>query len=322
MKFLCTLLSVLMLTACAFGACAEAEPIAFADAAVEQAIREALGVSADAPLTTDDLAKVVSFDCMSEDVATLADIAMCVNLESFILRYENNPRVFSLRPFENLTRLQFFRIDGNVLNTAPVAALPELKTMQIGGRVTTLDLSPLAGRTNLDSFFLTRRALDGNTDFSPLTSHTNLRKATLPKLREGELRPLLESWPNLQYLCVWGGPITTDDLAALSTRKLEVLSLSPDEPIDDFSPLAEQKELFRIQAGSLTDAGLKSLAGSVPGLRKLSFSAEDTTDFTPLLSLEKLEMVYAYGGRLLTLRETLKDTDVVVSTPATLRNEM
>ena len=167
MKFLCALLAVIMLTACAFGACAEAEPVAFADAAVEQAIREALGVSADAPLTTDDLAKVVSFDCMSEDVTTLADIAMCVNLESFILRYENNPRVFSLTPFENLTRLQFFRIDGNVLNTAPVAALPELKTLQIGGRATTLDLSPLAGRTNLDSFYLTRRALDGNTDFSP-----------------------------------------------------------------------------------------------------------------------------------------------------------
>ena len=310
MKFLCTLLSVLMLTACAFGACAEAETVAFADVAVEQAIRETLGVSADAPLTTNDLAKVVSFDCMSEDVATLADIAMCVNLESFILRYENNPRVFSLRPFENLTRLQFFRIDGNVLNTAPVAALPELKTMQIGGRATTLDLSPLAGRTNLDSFYLTRRALDGNTDFSPLTSHTNLRKATLPKLREGELRPLLESWPNLQYLCVWGGPITTDDLAALSTRKLEVLSLSPDEPIDDFSPLAEQKELFRVQADRMTDAGLESLAESV---QKLYLNGALLTDFSPLLRLENLEQINMYVGDGLALRETVKDTAVEIN---------
>ena len=313
MKFLCTLLSVLMLTACAFGACAEAETVAFADAAVEQAIREALGVSADAPLTADDLAKVVSFDCMSEDVATLADIAMCVNLESFILRYENNPRVFSLRPFENLTRLQFFRIDGNVLNTAPVAALPELKTMQIGGRATTLDLSPLAGRTNLDSFYLTRRALDGNTDFSPLTSHTNLRKATLPKLREGELRPLLESWPNLQYLNVWGGPVTTDDLAALATRKLQVLSLNPDKPIDDFSPLAEQKELFRVQAGRMTDAGLESLAESVPGLKKLYLNGALLTDFSPLLRLENLEQINMYVGDGLALRETLKDTAVEIN---------
>ena len=313
MKFLCALLSVVMLTACAFGACAEAETVAFADAAVEQAIREALGVSADAPLTADDLAKVVSFDCMSEDVATLADIAMCVNLESFILRYENNPRVFSLRPFENLTRLQFFRIDGNVLNTAPVAALPELKTMQIGGRATTLDLSPLAGRTNLDSFYLTRRALDGNTDFSPLTSHTNLRKATLPKLREGELRPLLESWPNLQYLNVWGGPVTTDDLAGLATRTLKVLVLNPDEPIDDFSPLAEQKELFRVQAGRMTDAGLESLAESVPGLKKLYLNGALLTDFSPLLRLENLEQINMYVGDGLALRETLKDTAVEIN---------
>ena len=313
MKFLCALLAVVMLTACAFGACAEAETVAFADAAVEQAIREALGVSANAPLTADDLAKVVSFDCMSEDVATLADIAMCVNLESFILRYENNPRVFSLRPFENLTRLQFFRIDGNVLNTAPVAALPELKTMQIGGRATTLDLSPLAGRTNLDSFYLTRRALDGNTDFSPLTSHTNLRKATLPKLREGELRPLLESWPNLQYLNVWGGPVTTDDLAALATRKLQVLSLNPDKPIDDFSPLAEQKELFRVQAGRMTDAGLESLAESVPGLKKLYLNGALLIDFSPLLRLENLEQINMYVGDGLALRETLKDTAVEIN---------
>ena len=313
MKFLCALLAVVMLTACAFGACAEAETVAFADAAVEQAIREALGVSANAPLTADDLAKVVSFDCMSEDVATLADIAMCVNLESFILRYENNPRVFSLRPFENLTRLQFFRIDGNVLNTAPVAALPELNTMQIGGRATTLDLSPLAGRTNLDSFYLTRRALDGNTDFSPLTSHTNLRKATLPKLREGELRPLLESWPNLQYLNVWGGPVTTDDLAALATRKLQVLSLNPDKPIDDFSPLAEQKELFRVQAGRMTDAGLESLAESVPGLQKLYLNGALLIDFSPLLRLENLEQINMYVGDGLALRETLKDTAVEIN---------
>ena len=59
MKFLCALLAVVMLTACAFGACAEAEPVAFADAAVEQAIRETLGVSADAPLTNDDLAMIL-----------------------------------------------------------------------------------------------------------------------------------------------------------------------------------------------------------------------------------------------------------------------
>lgn len=313
MKFLCALLAVVMLTACAFGACAEAETVAFADVAVEQAIREALGVSAAAPLTTDDLAKVVSFDCMSEDVATLADIAMCVNLESFILRYENNPRVFSLRPFENLTRLQFFRIDGNVLNTAPVAALPELTALQIGGSVTQLDLSPLAGRDNLTAFFLTKRALEGDTDLTPLKSHANLKQATLPKLREGELRPLLESWPNLQYLNVWGGPVTTDDLAALATRKLQVLSLNPDKPIDDFSPLAEQKELFRVQADRMTDAGLESLAESVPGLKKLYLNGALLTDFSPLLRLENLEQINMYVGDGLALRETLKDTAVEIN---------
>ena len=312
MKFLCALLSVLMLTACAFGACAEAETVAFADVAVEQAIRETLGVSADAPLTTDDLAMILEFDGEAGEIQTLEDFALCKNLESFILRGSKTP-AYDLTPFAGLEKLRFFRVDGNVLNTAPVAALPELTALQIGGSVTQLDLSPLAGRDNLTAFFLTKRALEGDTDLTPLKSHANLKQATLPKLREGELRPLLESWPNLQYLNVWGGPVTTDDLAALATRKLQVLSLNPDKPIDDFSPLAEQKELFRVQAGRMTDAGLESLAESVPGLKKLYLNGALLTDFSPLLRLENLEQINMYVGDGLALRETLKDTAVEIN---------
>ncbi len=312
MKFLCTLLSVLMLTACAFGACAEAETVAFADVAVEQAIRETLGVSADAPLTTDDLAMILEFDGEAGEIQTLEDFALCKNLESFILRGSKTP-AYDLTPFAGLEKLRFFRIDGDVLNTAPVAALPELTALQIGGSVTQLDLSPLAGRDNLTAFFLTKRALEGDTDLTPLKSHANLKQATLPKLREGELRPLLESWPNLQYLNVSGGPITTDDLAALATRRLEALSLSPDEPIDDFSPLAKQKELFRVQADRMTDAGLESLAESVPGLQKLYLNGALLIDFSPLLRLENLEQINMYVGDGLALRETLKDTAVEIN---------
>ena len=312
MKFLCTLLSVLMLTTCAFGACAEAETVAFADVAVEQAIRETLGVSADAPLTTDDLAMILEFDGEAGEIQTLEDFALCKNLESFILRGSKTP-AYDLTPFAGLEKLRFFRVDGNVLNTAPVAALPELTALQIGGSVTQLDLSPLAGRDNLTAFFLTKRALEGDTDLTPLKSHANLKQATLPKLREGELRPLLESWPNLQYLNVSGGPITTDDLAALATRKLRVLSLNPDKPIDDFSPLAKQKELFRVQADRMTDAGLESLAESVPGLQKLYLNGALLTDFSPLLRLENLEQINMYVGDGLALRETLKDTAVEIN---------
>ena len=312
MKFLCTLLSVLMLTACAFGACAEAETVAFADVAVEQAIRETLGVSADAPLTTDDLAMILEFDGEAGEIQTLEDFALCKNLESFILRGSKTP-AYDLTPFAGLEKLRFFRIDGDVLNTAPVAALPELTALQIGGSVTQLDLSPLAGRDNLTAFFLTKRALEGDTDLTPLKSHANLKQATLPKLREGELRPLLESWPNLQYLNVWGGPVTTDDLAALATRKLQVISLNPDKPIDDFSPLAGQKELFRVQADRMTDAGLESLAESVPGLKKLYLNGALLTDFSPLLRLENLEQINMYVGDGLALRETLKDTAVEIN---------
>lgn len=313
MKFLCAVLSILMLCACAFGACAEAEAVTFADSMIEKAIRETLDAADDAPLTTDDLAKVLEFDCDADGVETLRDLAYCVNLESFILRGETSA-AFSLTPFGGLTKLTFFRIDGNVISTAPVAALPQLKTLQIGGYVSELDLSPLEGRDNLESFYLKKRAQETETDLSPLMSHVNLRQATLPELNEGELRPLLESWPELRYLNVSAGTVTTDDLAALATRKLNVLQLSANgEMIHDFSPLAAQTELYRVDAAQMDNEGLASLAESVPGLRKLFVNTAEITDFTPLLSLEQLEMVQAYGGHVLTLRETLKDTAVEIN---------
>lgn len=313
MKFLCAVLSILMLCACAFGACAEAEAVTFADSMIEKAIRETLDAADDAPLTTDDLAKVLEFDCDAEGVETLRDLAYCVNLESFILRGETSA-AFSLTPFGGLTKLTFFRIDGNVISTAPVAALPQLKTLQIGGYVSELDLSPLEGRDNMESFYLKKRAQETETDLSPLMSHVNLRQATLPELNEGELRPLLESWPELRYLNVSAGTVTTDDLAALATRKLNVLQLSANgEMIHDFSPLAAQTELYRVDAAQMDNEGLASLAESVPGLRKLFVNTAEITDFTPLLSLEQLEMVQAYGGHVLTLRETLKDMAVEIN---------
>lgn len=313
MKFLCAVLSILMLCACAFGACAEAEAVTFADSMIEKAIRETLDAADDAPLTTDDLAKVLEFDCDADGVETLRDLAYCVNLESFILRGETSA-AFSLTPFGGLTKLTFFRIDGNVISTAPVAALPQLKTLQIGGYVSELDLSPLEGRDNMESFYLKKRAQETETDLSPLMSHVNLRQATLPELNEGELRPLLESWPELRYLNVSAGIVTTDDLAALATRELNVLQLSANgEMIHDFSPLAAQTELYRVDAAQMDNEGLASLAESVPGLRKLFVNTAEITDFTPLLSLEQLEMVQAYGGHVLTLRETLKDTAVEIN---------
>lgn len=287
-----------MLCACAFGACAETEAVTFADAAIEKAIRKTLNAAEDTPLTTDDLAKVLEFDCDADGVETLRDLAYCVNLESFILRGETSA-AFSLTPFGGLTKLTFFRMDGNVINTAPVAALPQLKTLQIGGYVSELDLSPLAGRDNLESFYLKKRAQETETDLSPLQSHANLRQATLPELR---------------YLNVSAGTVTTDDLAALATRELNVLQLSANgEMIRDFSPLAAQTELYRVDVTQMDNEGLVSLAQAVPGLKKLFVNTENITDFTPLLSLAQLEMVQSYGGHLLTLRETLKDTAVEIN---------
>ena len=53
---LCLLLALCIL----LGACAMAEPVTFEDPVIESAIREALGVSQDEPVTTDQLETLTS----------------------------------------------------------------------------------------------------------------------------------------------------------------------------------------------------------------------------------------------------------------------
>ena len=63
----------------------------------------------------------------------------------------------------------------------------------------------------------------------------------------------------------------------------------------------------------MTDAGLESLAESVPGLQKLYLNGALLIDFSPLLRLENLEQINMYVGDGLALRETLKDTAVEIN---------
>lgn len=285
---LCLLLALCIL----LGACAMAEPVTFEDPVIESAIREALGVSQDEPVTTDQLETLTSLRSHENGVTTLNDLAKCKNLEE--LRLEANAKTkFNLEPLRDLTSLQHLDLDGVVLNIAPVMELPNLRSLSIQGMVGNLDFTPIEGHDSLEIIYLLNRATNTLTDFMPLQSQKSMRTVTLP-LREEEVQPLLESWPNLEYFALYSCRVTTDELSTMATRKLRRLQvkLYDDQPAD-FSWLSEQPDLYWIILFNCNpdDAALASLAKAAPGLEYLEFSGKNITDFTPLQSMQLKRLV-------------------------------
>lgn len=305
---LCLLLALCIL----LGACAMAEPVTFEDPVIESAIREALGVSQDEPVTTDQLETLTSLGCHENGVTTLNDLAKCKNLEGLSLT-ANAKTKFNLEPLRDLTSLQHLDLDGVVLNIAPVMELPNLRSLSIQGMVGNLDFTPIEGHDSLEIIYLLNRATNTLTDFMPLQSQKSMRTVTLP-LREEEVRPLLESWPNLEYFALYSCSVTTDELSTMATRKLRRLQvkLYDDQPMD-FSWLSEQPDLYWVVLSCSPDnAALASLAKAAPRLEYLYLSGKNITDFTPLQSmqLKKLAIHDISKETRTALEEMLPDVEI------------
>lgn len=292
MKNLRVSLCLLLALCCLLGSCAVAESVTFADPVIESAIREALNVSPDDPITTDQLDTITSLCSTENGVTTLEDLAKCKNLEGLSLT-ANAKTKFNLEPLRGLTSLERLTINGVVLTIAPAAELPNLRSLSIRGIVENLDFTPIEGHDSLEIIDMYNRAANNATNFMPLQSQKSMRTVTLP-LREEEVQPLLESWPNLEYFALYSCRVTTDELSTMATRKLRRLQvkLYDDQPMD-FSWLAEQPDLYWILLYDChpDDAALVSLTQAVPGLYYLELSGKNITDFTPLQSMQLERLV-------------------------------
>ena len=141
------------------------------------------------------------------------------------------------------------------------------------------------------------------------------RFLTWPPHTSPELtRPLLESWPNLEYFALYSCSVTTDELSTMATRKLRRLQvkLYDDQPMD-FSWLSEQPDLYWVVLSCSPDnAALASLAKAAPRLEYLYLSGKNITDFTPLQSmqLKKLAIHDISKETRTALEEMLPDVEI------------
>ncbi|HNX62261.1 MAG TPA: leucine-rich repeat domain-containing protein [Candidatus Limiplasma sp.] len=152
--------------------------------AVDQAVREKLGMPEGAPLQKDvesiteinlsgrgltDISEVsaltglTTLDLHNNKITDLTPLTVLTKLETLLL-YDN--RIVSLQPLSGLTLLTELSAENNrIADVAPLAGLTTLKKLYLQNNQIT-DVSPIRNLVNL-----TRLVLDGN----PATDYTSLR---------------------------------------------------------------------------------------------------------------------------------------------------
>ena len=308
MKRLLPLLLVcaVLLPLCALG---ETAP-AFADEGVRSAVCLQLGLDASG-LTAAALSSLteLTIDGSKTRVRSLTDLSLLPNLQKLTLL---ECGATDLSPLAEITSLtDFLAMSTDYIDYTPVLSLPRLERFVARGPVwDALDLSPLAGRDTLKTFFFPGEI----ADLAPLFSHKGLERLELSNVTPEEFRRLAQELPSLVYLSVSGEQLESADLAALAGLPLERLSLANARKLRDPAPLAALKNLTALSLYNCCVEDVSALAG-MTSLQTLDLRENPVTDLSPLaaLGLEKLEISADDRYTETSLAALLPGTKIVVS---------
>ena len=132
------------------------------DPALRSAVREALALPAEVPLTKDLMRDLDIFIAEGRGISDLTGLEFAINLREAIL---GDNSITDLRPLANLINLEELVVPGNrISDISPLAGLPNFLHLNISHNPIT-DLSPLAGLPKFRD--LKARAI-WTTDFSSL----------------------------------------------------------------------------------------------------------------------------------------------------------
>ena len=180
------------------------------DPALRSAVREELGLPAAAPLTKDQMQRIVSLYLKDKGISDITGLEFATNITE--LDISQNP-ITDLRPLSNLiqlTGLHFWHFPGSSTNLdlRPLAALINLEVINFEGNGIS-DITPLVGLKKLRELYLTNNRieevhslaglinleilfLEGNgiTEISPLSNLKKLRSLHLKYNNIQDLSPV------------------------------------------------------------------------------------------------------------------------------------
>ena len=236
----------------------------FPDPNLRAAVAEALGKSANAPITVEEMGTLSELRALDRGIQDLTGLRFATSLSRLQLGHWNG--------------------EGNqVSDLSPIAGLTELRHLILNHNLIS-DLSPLAGLTNLKFLSL---EFNDVSDLSPLEGLINLEHIDINVNEVSDLSPLARL-VNLRYIRTWGNPISDlSPLAGLTKlgwlnicgAKLQDASLAP------LAGLVSLKELYLVSNG-ISDI---SPIGRLTGLERLDFRDNQISDISALAGLTNLK---------------------------------
>ncbi len=248
---------------CNWGGVAFAQVVEIPDPNLKQAVREALTLNDQIPITQQEMLKLERLEAPDRQIGDLTGLAYALNLKWIRLQRNN---ISDIKPLSELNRLE-----GVGLWVNPIS-----------------DLSPLANLTNLRFLDL---AICHISDLTPLTNLTQLEWLTLEWQRNDRIADIkpLANLTKLRHLRLNGNRIV--DISPLANLvNLEMLRLDNNQIIDvsSLANLIMLKELW-IDNNRIVD--ISSLA-NLTQLTDLTLANNAIADFQPLfgLNLQNVDM--------------------------------
>ena len=258
------------------------------DSNLRAAIAEALGKSANAPITAEEMGTLSELEAINKGIQDLTGLQFATNLNWLDIR-EN--QISDLSPIAGLIELrELWARQNNISDISPVRGLTNLTHLQFRDSQVS-DISPLNGLTNLVHLEFDRTLV---SDIFPLARLINLRILGFPGANVSDISPLA-GMLNLRHLNINSNSISDlSPLAGLSN--LEEL-IFRDNNISDLSPLARLTKLEYLSFSGNEVSDISPFAGLI-NLRRISTWGNPISDLSPLAGLTNMEMLDICGARL------------------------
>ena len=260
----------------------------FPDSNLRAAVAEALGKSANAPITVDEIEGLKKLEGQNRDIQDLTGLQFATNLNELFLW---NNQISDISPIAGLVNLRNLRLSVNPISDfSHLTGFKNLTHLWLNDTPLS-DLSPIAGLINLEWLDLWRTDI---SDLSPLAGLINLKSISITGGNITDLSPFA-GLINMESIFVWGNPVSDiSPLAGLTKlRKIDICGAH----ITDLKPLVGLTGLTTLSLYSNEISDISPIAG-LTGLINLGLGHNQISDISPLEGLTQLKWLQIDSNKI------------------------
>ena len=260
------------------------------DSNLRAAVAEALGKSANAPVTVEEMKRLRRFDAGLRNVKDLTGLQFATNLTWLHL---TDNQISDLSPIAGLINLKALHMsDNNVSDLSPLLQLIDLEELTCEHNAIS-DLSPVAGLIKLKTFTF---GANKTSDLSPIAALINLEHVRF-SFNEVTDISVFKGLTNLRIFSTWSNPFS--DLSPLAKlEKLEKVDICgahlSQTSLAPLANLPDLRELYLRRNGISDVSSLPSLTG----LNRLNLAENDISDISTMSAFTNLKWLDLHDNRI------------------------